>query len=1288
MPQTTETHNIQASRRAYPFLLGFVLLTAVCALAGWTGTLIAVPPNYDILIWPNAGVAFATLLLFGRRYWPGVFLASLLVSLWIGGTVTDFPFTTNLLLSSGIALAETLQAVVATMLAQAFFGKPVRLTSWRAALGFAIIVGPIASMVTPTIGGAVLYLVGFFDGLSFPSFWLNWWRGSTFGAFVFAPIILFGPWRGRNEIYWQELPVPRMNTMALTCVLLSLGASFYSWVTVSTLSYDRNMTTFGTLAEENARSLQSQLQSYRRSLDAGAAVVSASQEVTPDEWSTFVSALDIEDSLPGIAAIGLIVPVQRDQLPDFTAEMIELAGPDFAIHPETSGSELFIIKFAGPPSPQNKAAIGLDLTFEPIRYSAAVKARDTGRPVISSPIPFVHDEGQRMGFVLLRPVFAEGSIPATVEARRQALLGWVFAPFVSEVFFDGLTEGQNDRFHFSISTGGATPGTLIYSNAPADGSVAASDYHITKTLSVFGQNWTATWASTPAFDTNTGRNEPFLVLLVGLSLTLLIGILLTALVRRTEIVHGLVAQKTRQLRTNEEQTRSIIDTAVVGIMLLDKEGRILSLNRAAAPIFGYSSSQLVGMPLQELLPTLPADSLYSEKQPDKASVASLRLETKNSSGKKLFVEIQLNPWETEEGERRLTAIIRDVTKHQENELRLRDTEQRWNLALTAAKIAVFDVDLKAQTMLVSGTWMDQMGFARDADIDTRAEWLARVHPGDKPMVDLADKACIDGHSERSISEYRVRVADGSWRWIRSEAIVPERTPDGKALRLLGAQTDITELRNALEALRISERQFRSLIEHAPVGMALVNKDEELISVNKALCNFVGYSEAYLRGKKQYEITGKDNGAANHAQLRRLQKGEVPSCQYEQPFIRKDGKQVWGLINLSLAEQQYGEDVRYIVQVQDITDRKEVDQIKTNFVATVSHELRTPLTSIKGAMGLVLGSMSTDIPDAAHRLLKIAQNNTDRLILLVNDILDMEKISAGKSRFTMVDHDIIALLEQSARTNQPYAAEHGVRLVTRFASREAHAVIDADRFQQVMSNLLSNAAKFSPKGADVRIGCDVTGKHLRITVTDNGSGIPEHFRDRIFKPFSQADSSSTREKGGTGLGLNISKQIVERMGGTLGFDSIPGVETTFWIKLPLSRSDAQAGPGPNGKPQPGARANKAPEILHVEDDLDFAEVLKTAFGDQANVTIATSIKEAQDCLESQAFDLVIIDWELPDGHGANLLQTTTNRQPGVPIIGLTAQDTSVSDPRVQENIIKSRSQMETIVRNCLELIPST
>jgi len=233
----------------------------------------------------------------------------------------------------------------------------------------------------------------------------------------------------------------------------------------------------------------------------------------------------------------------------------------------------------------------------------------------------------------------------------------------------------------------------------------------------------------------------------------------------------------------------------------------------------------------------------------------------------------------------------------------------------------------------------------------------------------------------------------------------------------------------------------------------------------------------------------------------------------------------------------------------------VERMKSEFVSTVSHELRTPLTSIRGSLKLIAAGVAGEVPDKAKPLVGIALDNCERLVRLVNDILDLDKLGTGQLRLEAVNTPLEPLLRTAATEMGGYAAQHEVGIEVDVTDQTLQAEVDPGRLTQVIASLMSNAVRFSPRGGTVRVRLAREESSARIEVRDEGPGIPEEFRGRIFQRFSQADASTTRQKSGSGLGLSVSMALVERMKGSIGFRSEPG-DTTFYVLLPLQTDAIQ------------------------------------------------------------------------------------------------------------------------------------
>ncbi|NRQ43530.1 PAS domain-containing protein [Rheinheimera sp. YQF-2] len=274
----------------------------------------------------------------------------------------------------------------------------------------------------------------------------------------------------------------------------------------------------------------------------------------------------------------------------------------------------------------------------------------------------------------------------------------------------------------------------------------------------------------------------------------------------------------------------------------------------------------------------------------------------------------------------------------------------------------------------------------------------------------------------------------------------------------------------------------------------------------------------------------------------------------------DGEIIW-VTGRSVPELQDDGSVLWHGFINDITERKKIERLKHEFVSTVSHELRTPLTAISGAIGLLHGEVFGALPAQAAQMTAVAQANVLKLQLLINDLLDMDKLIAGKMQFDIQPQPLLPVIEKSLRDNQSYAQQYQVSYQLQVDDTELWVSIDSLRLQQVMANLLSNAAKFSPPGATVTVDVQHLGRHAVVRVIDQGPGISEEFKPYIFDKFSQADSSDIKSKSGTGLGLAISKQLMTRMQGEIGFHSEPGKGAEFYLLLPLLSTADDTEPTP-------------------------------------------------------------------------------------------------------------------------------
>lgn len=433
-------------------------------------------------------------------------------------------------------------------------------------------------------------------------------------------------------------------------------------------------------------------------------------------------------------------------------------------------------------------------------------------------------------------------------------------------------------------------------------------------------------------------------------------------------------------------------------------------------------------------------------------------------------------------------------------------------------------------------------------------------------------------------------------------------------------------------LRASETRAHAIIDNVFDAIITMDRHGVIRSFNRSAGTIFGYSadEAIAHSVLMLFPESESAMLSNYFFQRKADSADAePLAQIRECSARhKDGRLF--PVELSLSEMRLDGELYLIGLMRDITERRRVEVMKNEFVSTVSHELRTPLTAIRGALGLIAGTMAAQLPAQLRSLVDIALNNSERLVRLINDILDIEKIESGNMRFAITMLELTPLIEHAVQANQGYADQYQVRIEVEQPLPACKVKADADRVMQLMANLLSNASKFSPQGAEVRVGVKLTHDHVCISVTDRGAGIPLDFQGKIFQKFSQADSSDTRIKGGTGLGLSICKAIVEHMGGTIGFDTVIGQGTSMYFTLPLAEDVAL--------PAPVAPASSGSRLLVCEDDGDIASLLRIILQQAGyQVDIAGNADQALTMLLTGDYVAMTLDIALSGKDGLSLLK---------------------------------------------------
>jgi PAS domain S-box-containing protein len=579
-------------------------------------------------------------------------------------------------------------------------------------------------------------------------------------------------------------------------------------------------------------------------------------------------------------------------------------------------------------------------------------------------------------------------------------------------------------------------------------------------------------------------------------------------------------------------------------------------------------ASMIGYTLQELSPlTLQTWRAHSHQHDFKRSTqrvrqhflgqldyyeCEMRMRHRNGHWVWVLERGRVSSWTFDGRPATMAGTQMDISTRKQAEEQLRASKAFLERAEQIAGVGGWEVDLRANTLL----WSDQTHRIHDVAFGSQpplADWSKYFAPGERAIIEAMAQECIAQRKPWDL-ELPMTTATGRSIWIRSVGAV--EVEDGRPVRLVGTLQDVTAARAMREELRRSNTVLQSILDNLPCGLSVFDGELRLIAHNQQFRSLLDLPDTLFSNPVTlFEDIMRNNAARGEygpgpveEVVARLVEGARHPMRKLHERQRHDGKP----LEVRSAPMPGG---GFVTTYMDISERKEVERLKSEFISTVSHELRTPLTSIYGSLSLLASGMAGELAPDVNELVDLSLRSSERLVRLINDVLDVEKIESKMMTYSKVVQPLAPLIDQAIDTTRHYANQYGVqvefetRLDSVLANVQVH--IDADRMVQVLVNLLSNAVKFSERGERVSVRMAVLGQQVRVSVVDRGQGIPEEFRAQIFERFSQADSTDRRQKGGTGLGLSICKSIVEEHGGVIDYVSTPGAGTEFYFELPLA-----------------------------------------------------------------------------------------------------------------------------------------
>jgi PAS domain S-box-containing protein len=681
----------------------------------------------------------------------------------------------------------------------------------------------------------------------------------------------------------------------------------------------------------------------------------------------------------------------------------------------------------------------------------------------------------------------------------------------------------------------------------------------------------------------------------------------------------------------------------------ESDGKILHANSACLEMLGYEEDEFVGKTVHEVgLWARPGRRGVIFEQLDRdGRVQDLEEELRTKSGEALSVLLSISLLEVD-GERCVQGVFYDITERRRSEGRLRQSEQHFRQVTETVQQGFMLRDIDPPVTLYASPAVARIfGLDRDEVYRDPLALEGLIHPDDRAVV-LAKREAMTGPDD---FEFRIVRPGGETRWIRTRA-EPVQIEHGQVERVAAVIDDVTEERELRDAKRESEERFRLLAENSTDVIDRVSPDGTLLYVSPASQEVYGYDPHELIGR----AARTDVHPEDHAAIRDLadwDDGGDKDVTLEYRLRHKDGSYVWVETKTrTLRDPATRAVLEYQSSTRDISSRKlaeaaaqrsqamaeQANNAKSEFLSRMSHELRTPLHVMLG-FGELLGrdDLSAGQRDKLGQLTRSAQHLLD----LINEVLDISRIERGELRLSLEPVHLGEVVRETLDLVLPLAAARSLTITSPPAAElDVHVLADRQRLKQVLLNLLSNAVKYNRDGGGISLIYTRAGRRARIEVADTGVGIPADALARVFEPFDRLGAEAT-EVEGTGLGLALSKRLMEAMEGEIGIDSVLGVGTTSWFELPVVAAPRV----PRDRPETEApvavavRPGLPLTVLYVEDNPSNIKLVETILAVRPQVTliVATQGGLAVELAREHRSALILLDLNLPDISGEEALR---------------------------------------------------
>ncbi len=1039
-----------------------------------------------------------------------------------------------------------------------------------------------------------------------------------------------------------------------------LGTTFTVRQRVERAAQFQARTVFDNRIDEIKEHITQRLREHESLLRGGVGLFSSVGDVTRIQWRQYVSALELNQSHPGIQGVGFSVWLKPSEKAANLTKIQAEGFSEYTIKPDGVRNIYTPIIYLEPFDWRNQRALGYDMYSEPVRRLAINMSVDSGTTSISGKITLVQEteKDKQNGILMFVPVYHKKALIDTVANRRAAIRGLVYSPIRLKDFVTATLGGYGDGIQFEIFDGPSQSDAQVLYRSTELQPVSAdyrSMFSQVETVEIFGSSkWLFTFKTLPGFDKATKSNEPAIFLVFGTLLSFLLSYGAFATLSSRKKTFDLVKERTKQLTAEKAFQKLIFDSTAEAIYGIDLDGKCTFSNQACGYLLGYSKEdELIGQNMHSLIHHSYSDG---KQYPVEQCKVYLAFETGQKShcdtevlwrkdGSSFAAEYWSYPQYSEGKIMGAVVTFLDVTARIESEFALRESEQAFRnqfeqnssvmLLINASDGSLIDVNLAAVKFY--GYSAEKMKKMRITDIST---W-----PAERVMAKMKAASLSPAGTQ---FESRHRQSDG---WVRDVSVSTSRIVRSTGLTMLSIINDITQSKAAEEKVKQLSNRLALATKASGIGVWEYDIGHNTLHWDSQMFELYGMNEKQFGGAYSAWRSGlhPDDRARGDQEVGLAIAG---SKEFDTEFrVVWPDESIHHIRALAVIQRDdTGNALKMVGTNWEITQQKQTEAslkravaTKSEFLANMSHEIRTPMNGVIGMTQLLL---NTQLDRNQRRYAETIHSSGESLLTLIDDILDFSKIEANKLNLESIDFELRALLDGFTPALAHRAHQKSIEFICATATEiPTHFRGDPHRLLQVVNNLVSNAIKFTHQGEIVvRVSTleeSDADALMRFSVTDTGIGIAPDRIGLLFEKFSQADTSTTRKYGGTGLGLTISRQLVQMMSGNVGVESREGQGSEFWftVRLPKQKSSSK-----NLSSFSGLAGKR---ILVVDDNKTNRELLITQLTNWGLVAEEASdgfaaLLAAQRAHELKTpFDAILLDMLMPGMDGLEFASKVKN-----------------------------------------------